>query len=350
MLALAIVAEGDGACKIAHCRVCLDVFKQNLGSGRRRKVCLSCSPSWKPAKTCNTCGVLLRPGAQRHKFCSAQCRTQATKPIEKRVCEACGSFLDLYRKRWCKRCAATKKREARASRPRGRMAIKCICRQCGTSFRPIEASKTKYCSHACAFEGLRIDRRKAKEERRAQQPGPFTRVYLCACRVCSRTFYSKNSRSGLCSDPCRKVEACKKSREYNASFKAIKPVNCKECGTVFVAEYGDGRRTYCSHRCSAKASRRISKPKRRALLRAVSVESVDPIKVFDRDGWRCQICHRPTPKRLRGSMDKRAPELDHIIPLAKGGEHSYRNTQCACRKCNGAKSATVYGQLNFFAC
>lgn len=348
-MALAIIAEGNDACKIAYCRVCLDVFKQNTGSGRRRKVCSSCSPSWKPAKTCQTCGVLLPPGSQRHKFCSTQCRTQSTKPIKKRVCEACGTSLELYRKRWCQCCAAAKKRKASASRVRGRMAIKCTCRQCGTLFHPLETKKNKYCSHACAYEGLRQDRGIERLRRQAARPGPYKRIYLRNCKMCSKAFYGRTKKTPFCSHDCKKKNARQQSFEYNARLKVVKPVNCKECGVVFVAQYGDGRRTYCSHKCSAKAARRINKPKRRALLRAVSVESVDPLKVFDRDGWRCQICHRPTPKRLRGSIDERAPELDHIVPLARGGEHSYRNTQCACRKCNASKGAKPYGQLLLIA-
>jgi HNH endonuclease len=60
-------------------------------------------------------------------------------------------------------------------------------------------------------------------------------------------------------------------------------------------------------------------------------------KVFDRDGWRCKNCRVRSPRYLRGTSDLRAPELDHIIPLALGGDHDYDNVQLLCRKCNGAK-------------
>ncbi|WP_413247018.1 HNH endonuclease [Sphingomonas sp. 1P06PA] len=71
--------------------------------------------------------------------------------------------------------------------------------------------------------------------------------------------------------------------------------------------------------------------------------------MFERDGWRCHLCHRSTPKRLRGSYKPSAPELDHIVPLAKGGSHTRANTACACRQCNGAKSDRVYGQPSLFS-
>jgi len=57
------------------------------------------------------------------------------------------------------------------------------------------------------------------------------------------------------------------------------------------------------------------------------------------------MCGTKTPQRLRGTLNKKAPELDHIVPMSKGGAHSYMNTQCLCRACNGAKSNEVIGQL-----
>lgn len=171
------------------------------------------------------------------------------------------------------------------------------------------------------------------------------------CRVCLAVFplvIGKRRRSKFCSNACGKQNAIDQLRSQAAARKQITPKCCVECGREFTAAYGDKRRIYCSDACNMRSFRRVKKPIERARLRTATIERVDPYRVFERDGWRCQICHRPTPKRLRGTMNERAPELDHIIPLSKGGEHSYRNTQCACRACNGAKSASVYGQLNFF--
>lgn len=81
----------------------------------------------------------------------------------------------------------------------------------------------------------------------------------------------------------------------------------------------------------------------------VEVESVNPIVVFERDKWTCQECGIKTPRKLRGAMVPNAPELDHIMPISLGGAHSYMNTQCLCRKCNGAKSATPPVQPSLFA-
>jgi len=54
--------------------------------------------------------------------------------------------------------------------------------------------------------------------------------------------------------------------------------------------------------------------------------------VFERDGYRCQYCGRP------------AENLDHVIPRAQGGEHSWLNVVAACRRCNTQKGGRTPSQ------
>jgi 5-methylcytosine-specific restriction endonuclease McrA len=70
-------------------------------------------------------------------------------------------------------------------------------------------------------------------------------------------------------------------------------------------------------------------------------------RVYERDGWRCGICHRLV-KRDAKAPHPLSPSLDHIVPLAAGGPHSYANVQCAHFICNSLKSHTGPGQLRLF--
>lgn len=47
--------------------------------------------------------------------------------------------------------------------------------------------------------------------------------------------------------------------------------------------------------------------------------------VFARDGGRCQYCGAG------------AESIDHVVPRAKGGPHTWENVVAACRPCNTAK-------------
>ncbi|QHD68213.1 hypothetical protein GS397_14950 [Sphingobium yanoikuyae] len=61
---------------------------------------------------------------------------------------------------------------------------------------------------------------------------------------------------------------------------------------------------------------------------------IDPIAVLERDGWRCHICGGHAPRELRGTFAAEAPEVDHIIPMSRGGRHIESNVACAHRRCN----------------
>ncbi|HCF2189380.1 TPA: HNH endonuclease [Pseudomonas aeruginosa] len=63
--------------------------------------------------------------------------------------------------------------------------------------------------------------------------------------------------------------------------------------------------------------------------------------IFDRDDHECLSC---------GSRDKLS--IDHIVPLAKGGDNGFDNLQTLCKSCNSAKgdSTKDYRKSNVEAC
>lgn len=74
---------------------------------------------------------------------------------------------------------------------------------------------------------------------------------------------------------------------------------------------------------------RIHASSRRARLKEVFVEDVHPLVVLETDDGVCGICGE--------DVDPFSFEVDHIIPIVKGGEHSYANTQPAHKSCNSRK-------------
>lgn len=219
-----------------------------------------------------------------------------------------------------------------------------ICQQCGASFDrrnrgPHDANK--YCSRACGFAG----------SRKPKQPKP---VLTRQCTICSVPFAVAHNAM-YCGDECRKEHARRKARASAAKAHGVPVHTCKECRVTFSPPYGSKLRKFCSPSCLHTFGRREHRKRygnnhrKRARLLGVRYESINRLKVFERDRWRCQLCGRKCQQRLSGSNCDAAPELDHIIPLALGGGHTYENVQLACRGCNGAKGATrAFGQLNLF--
>jgi hypothetical protein len=52
--------------------------------------------------------------------------------------------------------------------------------------------------------------------------------------------------------------------------------------------------------------------------------------IYERDGYRCRIC---------GKYYSQGLEIDHIVPIAKGGKSTYENLQTLCHRCNIRKGA-----------
>lgn len=82
-----------------------------------------------------------------------------------------------------------------------------------------------------------------------------------------------------------------------------------------------------------KARRRMISAARRARLRGQFVEDVDPRIVYELHAGRCGICGESVPV---GSFD-----VDHVVPIARGGMHCYVNVQLAHPSCNKRKGARV---------
>jgi len=89
--------------------------------------------------------------------------------------------------------------------------------------------------------------------------------------------------------------------------------------------------------------------KRRALKLGAGYEDFDPTVVLERDRYICQKCGKKTRPDYKNPNRSLYPNLDHIVPLSKGGAHTSLNTQCLCHQCNMKKYNTGAGdQLRLF--
>lgn len=75
---------------------------------------------------------------------------------------------------------------------------------------------------------------------------------------------------------------------------------------------------------------------RRARQKNAFIERVIDKKIYLRDGWICQICHRKVNNKLKYPHPMSA-SIDHIIPLALEGKHEPKNCQLAHLICNERK-------------
>jgi 5-methylcytosine-specific restriction endonuclease McrA len=74
-------------------------------------------------------------------------------------------------------------------------------------------------------------------------------------------------------------------------------------------------------------AKRESEQRRRARKAGVPSEPIKLSVVLERYGSTCYLCLKITKR----------PTLDHIVPLALGGAHTYENIRIACGPCNSKK-------------
>lgn len=280
---------------------------------------------------CSSRFTFIKIGPGRHpRFCSGECERQ--RKLQQR-------------KVW-----AQENKRAYVYRPNKNAKPYCSnsCRHCGhTIFGP--ASKV-WCNRSCKEKFGRLVKAKVRPPRltkpkRLYQAKPAPDVQPCI--ACGIEFKPRSASHRFCgSKDCNSKRASDLARQkYVEAYVTPLPASCRECGREFSVSVGIKRRSYCSASCSKRNSKRTSRKAGKLRKRLQAVEPVNAFNVFARDGWRCQLCGTSTPRRLRGTYDDRAPELDHIMPISSGGSHSYVNTQCACRKCNAFKGAKPLGQL-----
>lgn len=75
-------------------------------------------------------------------------------------------------------------------------------------------------------------------------------------------------------------------------------------------------------------------PKRRAVY--ARGEDINHLEVFEAHGWKCFVCKEVINRYLR-FPNLMAATLEHIIPISKGGTHTWDNVTVSHAKCNFAR-------------
>jgi 5-methylcytosine-specific restriction endonuclease McrA len=64
-------------------------------------------------------------------------------------------------------------------------------------------------------------------------------------------------------------------------------------------------------------------------------------EILDRDNWKCKICNKNVHDDSKKPHSPDKANIDHIIPISKGGNSEPSNLQTLCYKCNIKKSDKV---------
>lgn len=184
------------------------------------------------------------------------------------------------------------------------------------------------------------------------------------CLACDVVVYPRR----YCSEACRHRAELRRRSARRSSVRYQTTKVCPICDTEFLAPRTDA--VYCSKRCLKRGYtkrhpghgsaavrrwrarngnppygelRRSADARRRARKRGARVETFSRTDLAERDGWRCRLCHHMIDPYLAWPHPL-SPSIDHLVPLALGGEHSLANTQLAHLVCNTRKGVKPAGE------
>lgn len=220
---------------------------------------------------------------------------------------------------------------------KSKVTIKCL--RCGTT-KEIQAYIITRDGTACASckrkkREEREEARKAEKEEKAKKSRELKETREAehlrrltaphVCKRCGKTYtieqymksigtrYERNS--GYCSRACRDKAKAENDRRNRQRYRS------------------EGKRHRCKHYTRAKK------------LGLPAEEGITLKKLIARDGATCAICGLACDcgGDFRGDL---YPSIDHIVPLAKGGGHTWDNVQVAHRLCNSNKRDLVDKKWN----
>lgn len=187
------------------------------------------------------------------------------------------------------------------------------CRGCGVTFWS-HLRSVVYCCQACSFLSPLLRR-------------PDPHCYLCGSSI---ETLDPTSGEALTREQYWEVHpkfelthrACLRAAVDRDEGEARRKCRCKSCQRERAAL---SPAENLPSRPSRKKRRRVASP---TYLR-------NRLAVLERDSWICQICDLPL-ARDAAVIDDLYPQVDHIMPLAAGGNDEQDNLRAAHRWCNWA--------------
>lgn len=165
-----------------------------------------------------------------------------------------------------------------------------------------------------------------------------------ARRIYDRAYRNANAKKVKAQRKAYREANLEKAKLWQKTYRDAHPEEVKAQRKAY--NKANKEKMNAQNRASRKAKpekTRDQNRKRRALKRTTRVERISEKIVYLRDGGICQHCKKRVDKKLKNRHPMSA-SLDHIVPLSKGGTHTYNNVQLAHLGCNVSKGNNLLPQ------
>lgn len=259
-------------------------------------------------------------------------KVNGIKEIEyKKTCKRCHEgFVTKHRikKFCCERCRCNYNKKNKGN--------EYTCRYCGDRYKGYVERNN--CTDECRDKEEDV---KEAMKRFVEAINPHRQR---SCEECGETFYAVRLGKRYCSNQCGyKRKRTRKMYQHK----------CRECGRC----YTDNRKNSagCGEECKKRYRNRVDEIKRRRVIVSngrvdwdISVE-----RLSNRDKGVCYLCNTKVDMKDYSTTEEGHfiageyyPSIDHVIPISKGGTHSWDNVKLAHRICSTYKSNKVLDNRN----
>lgn len=243
------------------------------------------------------------------------------------------------------------------------------CKQCNTDYMAKAKDRNQFCSRECAFAFRRdvgfthiCDECGGEHNNGSGRIEGFRKlcdnckpvyrkkVYIRRCKSCGGRFGTRTITVQFCSGKCASLNYAKLKH-----IRTARSCQCKQCGALFSRLYGNKMRAFCSVECRAAYSTGTNKFNIRAQRKIIEFYGkfawrshymrLNRLSILKRDKWTCYICQRELNKEYVKPYHEANATVDHVVPLAFGGEHLMNNVKACCAECNARKSDSISGAV-----
>lgn len=108
---------------------------------------------------------------------------------------------------------------------------------------------------------------------------------------------------------------------------------CRECAPA--------RKARCTRTQCEIENKQANYHLRRSAKLSILAESISIQGLIERDGTLCGYCKIELDFELMQSYNPRKASIEHVIPLYRGGTHTWNNVILACLRCNLSKNSKL---------
>jgi 5-methylcytosine-specific restriction endonuclease McrA len=292
----------------------------------------------KSINVCLHCEKTFEAGKKTARFCSSECRRTII-----RACLVCGDDFKTRRDGKIMTCSD----ECRSTQNKWPMKrSQKQCEMCKKQFTVKHVRFSRTCGRQCAAK-LRMKECansivwvpttwQSRLKKCVVKLNAKWRGNLVECEQCGRNRTTNNGRCRHCTKRLS-PESLWRIRRNVAEWLFRSQKKCRECD-----QRAEWHSSLCPTCASNRDRQRAKQTGHKARCRKHGSEYRAGIKlrhVLARDGACCSYCGIRTTRHIHNA-DTQA-EIDHVIPISKGGGHVMENLVVACRKCNNKKSDKI---------